>query len=107
VLNSGSYFNKPPHFPQCGHRIEGICDRIAEVTPGAADRPEEQIHRAVRTLAMFSGIGHTCDDVADKRYLFRAIGNYVIAHRKESKDLIVVRFLHGARDFRRLFNRKQ
>jgi len=56
---------------------------------------------------MFSGIGHTCDDVADKRYLFRAIGNYVIAHRKESKDLIVVRFLHGARDFRRLFNRKQ
>ncbi len=87
--------------------IERICDRIAEDNPGAADRVDEQIHRAIQMLARFPGIGHRRADVADKRYLFRSVGSYVIAYRVEPKELVVVRVLHGARDFRRLFNRKQ
>ena len=87
--------------------IERICDRIAEENPDAADRLDEQIHRAIQLLAKFPGMGHTRADVADKRYLFWVIGNYVIAYRVERTELVVVRLLHGARDFRKLFDRKQ
>jgi len=31
------------------------------------------------------------------------VGNYVICYRLERETLIVVRVVHGARDFRRLF----
>src|SRR5947209_2169779 len=83
--------------------IEAICDRIAQDNPGAAERVDEQIHRTIQLLARFPGLGHKRPDVRDKRYLFRAVGNYVIAYRLENKDLLVVRVIHGARDFRKLF----
>jgi plasmid stabilization system protein ParE len=88
--------------------IERICDYIAQDNLDAADRLDQQIHRAIELLAKFPGIGHTRPDVQDKRYLFRAVGNYVIAYRLEEKELVVVvRVVHGARDFRKLFVPKQ
>jgi plasmid stabilization system protein ParE len=87
--------------------IERICDHIAEDNPDAADRLDEQIHRAIQLLAKFPRMGHPRADVKDKRYLFWAVGGYVIAYRMEQNELLVVRVLHGARDFRRLFNRGQ
>ena len=87
--------------------IERICDHIAQDNPDAADRLDERIHRAIQLLARFPGMGHTRSDVNDKRYLFWAVGNYVIAYRVEPKELVVVRVVHGARDFRRLFNPKK
>jgi plasmid stabilization system protein ParE len=87
--------------------IERICDRIAADNPDAADRLDEQIHRAIQVLAEFPALGHTRADAKDKRYLFRAVGNYVIAYRAEHEELVVLRVLHGARDFRKLFNRKK
>ncbi len=87
--------------------IERICDCIAEDNPDAADRLDQEIHQAIQLLAKFPGMGHARPDVQDKRYLFRAIGNYVIAYRLEKKELVVVRVVHGARDFRKLFPPKQ
>jgi toxin ParE1/3/4 len=87
--------------------IERICEHIAEDNPDAADRLDEQIHRAIQLLAKFPGLGHTRPDVTDKRYLFRAVGNYLIAYRMEHKELVVVRVVHGSRDFRKLFRPKQ
>ncbi len=49
-------------------------------------------------------MGHTRADVTDKRYLFWVVARHVIAYRVENQELVVVRVLHGARDFRRLFN---
>jgi toxin ParE1/3/4 len=86
--------------------IERICDFIATDNPEAADRLDEQIHEAILLLAKFPGLGHTRPDVQDKRYLFRAVGNYVIAYRLENKELVVVRIVHGARNFRKLFSPK-
>src|SRR5436309_11113052 len=83
--------------------IEHICDYIAKDNPDAADQLEDRIHEAIKLLAKFPRMGHVRPDVTDKRYLFRAVGKYIIAYRIESKELIVVRVLHGARDFRRLF----
>jgi toxin ParE1/3/4 len=87
--------------------IERICDHIATGNPAAADRLDEQIHQAIQLLAEFPGLGHTRADVKDKGYLFRAVGNYVIAYRVEQQELVVVRVVHGTRDFRKLFKRKQ
>ncbi len=85
--------------------IERICERISEDYPDAADRLDEQLHQAIHLLAKFPGMGHTRADVTDKRYLFWAVAKHVIAYRVEQKELVVVRVLHGARDFRRLFKR--
>jgi toxin ParE1/3/4 len=86
--------------------IERICDGIAEDNPQAADRLDEQIHNAIKLLAKLPRMGHTRSDVKDKRYLFWAVGNYLIAYRVEKKELLVVRVLHGRRNFRKLFKRK-
>jgi plasmid stabilization system protein ParE len=87
--------------------IESICDYIAQHNLDAADHLDEQIHQAIQFLAKFPGLGHTRPDVQDKRYLFRAVGKYLIAYRLEKKELVVVRVIHGARDFRKLFPPKQ
>lgn len=87
--------------------IERVCDHIAQERPDAAERLDEQIHKTIQLLAEFPKLGHTRADVKDKRYLFRAVGSYIIAYRIEQDELVVVRVVHGARDFRRLFNSKQ
>jgi toxin ParE1/3/4 len=85
--------------------VAAICNCVAEDNPMAAEQLDDRLHQEIQFLAQFPGIGHTRADVQDKRYLFRAVGNYVIAYRVEGRELIVVRVLHGARDFRKLFNR--
>jgi len=86
--------------------IERICDYIAKDNPDAADRLDQQIHLAIQLVAKFPGIGHTRPDVKDKRYRFKAVGNCVIAYRVEKKEIVVIRVVHGARDFRKLFRSK-
>jgi toxin ParE1/3/4 len=87
--------------------IERICDYIAQDNPAAADRVDEKLHEAIELLAKVPGMGHTRADVKDKRYRFWVVGSYVIAYRMEAHELVVVRVLHGARDFRRLFGGTQ
>lgn len=86
--------------------IKSICAHIAKDNPDAAERLDQQIHEMIKMLAEFPGLGHYRADVDDERCLFRAIGSYVIAYRVERNELVAVRVLHGARDFRKLFRRK-
>lgn len=90
---------------QADRDIQSICEHISEQDPAAADRLEDRIHESLELLAQFPGMGHTRPDVKDKRYRFWAVGKYIIAYRFE-KELVVVRVLHGARDFRNLFEDK-
>jgi plasmid stabilization system protein ParE len=83
--------------------IEQICDYIAQDNVSAADRLDEKIHETIGTLAQFPRMGHTRSDVHDPRFLFWSVGNYVICFRLERETLVVMRVVHGARDFRRLF----
>ena len=85
--------------------IERICDAIAANNPNAAERLDERLHAAMQLLARFPRLGHTRKDVQDGRYLFWVVASYVIAYRVEGNEVVVVRVLHGARDFRRLFRR--
>ena len=83
--------------------IAALCDQIAQDNPDAADRLDERLHHSIELLAQFPGMGHTRPDVRDKRYRFWTVGHCVIAYRVEGNELIVVRVVHGARDFRKLF----
>jgi toxin ParE1/3/4 len=86
--------------------IDEICIHIAKDNPIAADRLDEKLHQTIQFLSEFPGMGHHREDVSDARYLFWSVGNYVIAYRVEAGTLVVIRVLHGARDFRSLFNKK-
>lgn len=49
------------------------------------------------------GMGHLRADVKGRRYRFWTVRPYVIADRFDAATLTVVRVVHGARDFRRIF----
>jgi toxin ParE1/3/4 len=86
--------------------IAALCDYIAKDNPDAAGRLDERLHHAIELIAQVPGMGHTRADVQDKRYLFWVVDKCVIAYRVERNELVVVRVLHGARDFRKLFKPK-
>src|SRR5437868_3820335 len=86
--------------------IDEICDYIAQHNIRAADKVDLAIHQAVERLSEMPGLGHTRADVSDPRYRFWSVGNYVIAYRVEERTLVVVRVLHGARDFRAIFGKR-
>lgn len=83
--------------------FDEIWNYIAQHDPAAADPVENDIHNAIRMLVRWPGMGHRRSDVSDDRYRFWSVGNYVIAYRVEAKKVVVVRIVHGARDFRKLF----
>jgi plasmid stabilization system protein ParE len=83
--------------------IEAICDYIAQDNLAAANRLDLRIHTTIEMLSQFPRMGHSRRDVSDKRYRFWTVGSYVVAYRMQAKQLIVVRVLHGAHDFRKLF----
>jgi len=83
--------------------IEAICDYIAKENPKAVDNLDQRLHEQIKRLADMPALGHRRADVANQRYRFWVVGSYVIAYRIEHTALIVVRVLHGARDFRKLF----
>lgn len=80
--------------------LESIWQFIARDSADAADRVEAGLHDAMHTLALFPGMGHVRPDVSDPAYRFWTVTPYVIAYRLEEGALVVVRVLHGSRDFR-------
>ena len=83
--------------------IEAICDYIARDNVTAADKLDQRLHEQIKRLSDTPALGHQRADVPDPRYRFWVVGNYVIAYRMQRSTLIVVRVVHGARDFRKLF----
>ncbi len=76
-----------------------IWEYIAQDNISAADRIVTRLERAFQLLAAFPKKGHRRADVhTSKPVLFWPDGAYVIVYRPESKPLIIVRIVHGARD---------
>jgi toxin ParE1/3/4 len=84
--------------------IRDICDYIARDNESVADKLDQRLHEAIQRLAEMPGLGHQRDDVRDPRYRW-SVGNFVIAYRIDRSTLIVLRVVHGARNFRVLFRR--
>ena len=84
-----------------------IWDHIAADSIRAADAIVAEVSDAARSLADMPGIGHVRADVKDPRYRFWAVRKYVMAYRHTSRTLTVVRVIHGARNFRRIFRSRK
>jgi toxin ParE1/3/4 len=82
--------------------LQGIHDYIAADDPTAALRLIEKIEQSCELLAEHPLLGEACEFLAD-RLRMTAVGNYIIFHRPDNDGTKIVRVVHGARDWRRLF----
>ena len=90
--------------PQARRELAEAWHYIAPDNVSAADHLVQRISQAVETLARLPGMGHQRDDVPDSKLFFWTVRPYVIAYRFTSRTLRIVRIVHGARDFRRIFS---
>ena len=91
--------------PQARIDLLDIWHHISRDSIPNANRVAEKLEQGIRGLVAMPGKGHVRADVKDLRYRFWAVRPYVIAYRYDDQTLTVVRVVHGARDFRRLFRR--
>lgn len=82
--------------------LQGIHDYIAAEDPAAALRLVERIEQSCQLLAENPLMGEACDSLTE-RLRMTAVGNYILFHRPDDDGAKIVRVIHGARDWRRLF----
>jgi len=82
--------------------LQGIHDYIAADDSAAALRLVERIGQSCQILAENPLIGVACEFLA-KRLRMTVVGNYIIFHRPDDDGAEIVRVIHGARNWRRLF----
>lgn len=89
--------------PEARFDLFALWEYIARDNVAAADRVVKRLERAFHLLAAFPKKGHKRADVhASRLVLFWPAGSYVIVHEAESKPLVIVRIVHGARDLNAL-----
>jgi len=66
----------------------------------------DAIYDAIGKLAERPGIGHTREDLTDRRVKFSRVYSYLVVYDPESRPLTIVAVLHGARDVERLLKQK-
>ena len=93
--------------PQAKVDLLEIWHHIAKDSVTSANRVGERLDDAIRALRAMPGKGHTRADVSNKAYRFWTIHSYVIAYRYDDTSFVVVRVIHGRRDFKKLFPRSR
>lgn len=84
--------------------LDAIWDLVERANGvSVADRIERELHDAMRMLAAHPMVGHQRGDVRDPRYRFWSVHRFVIAYRTDRTPVHIVRVIHGARDFRKVF----
>lgn len=91
--------------PQARVDLLEIWHHIATDSIPAANRITERLDAEIRELVAFPGKGHLRQDVRSDRYRFWGVYSYVIAYRFDDHTLTIVRVVHGARNFRKLFGK--
>ena len=72
----------------------------------AARKVLVEFAKTFRSLAKTPGIGHTREELADRRpVLFWPLRNYVIVYRASPKLIEIVTIAHGSRDIPAVFKR--
>ena len=92
-----------PYFSPASRRdLFEILDFIARDKPGAALRHTERLEEACWALAKNPQSGTARDDLLPNLRAW-SVGKYVIFYRPSEDGIEVVRVVHGARDFGKLF----
>jgi toxin ParE1/3/4 len=92
--------------PLAAEDLQQLSEYIAQRNPGAAKRFLKTVKRTFGNLAAFPGIGAVWEDspIPDVRaWPLPRYKNYVIFYRPIANGVEIVRIVHGARDFPRLF----
>ena len=76
---------------------------VAGQSVDSADRLQDRVLAICQSLAEQPGMGEARPDLKDGLRVF-PVGNYIIFYRPEPDGIEVVRVLHGARDYARLFS---
>jgi toxin ParE1/3/4 len=84
--------------PRAEIDLAEIWTYIAHDDPLAADRQLDQIAAACEMLAANPAVGPRRGDLATE-LRFYPVGNYLIFYIVDEHGIIVVRVLHGARDY--------
>lgn len=71
---------------------------IGRENPEAADRLMDRIGEALKLIASRPEIGHFREDLADRRYRFWPVADWLIIYRADTDPLTVIRVWHSARD---------
>ncbi len=74
-----------------------IWNYVADDSPAKADRLLDTINKRCQTLARFPKMGRARNELGPSLRSF-SVGNYVIFYREISKDIEIIRVVHGARD---------
>lgn len=82
--------------------LDEIWDYLASESIDAADRVLSAIEKALRGIAQNPEIGHSRQELADRRHKFLLVYSYLIVYRPQTKPIQVVRILHASRDAQRL-----
>jgi toxin ParE1/3/4 len=83
--------------------IQLIWNYIAEHNFDAADRVRNELREAMKLLSDMPGLGHHRSDVKNPRLRFWSVRSYVIAYNPDAKPIHIVRVVHGAQNFKKLF----
>ena len=79
-----------------------IAAYIEADNPTAADRLLNTFEEKFKLLSEFPGLGRSREELGESVRSF-PVGNYIIFYLPLRDGIDVIRVLHGARDFRRLF----
>jgi plasmid stabilization system protein ParE len=85
--------------------LNEIWEYISRDSLDAADAVIARVRREIDDLARMPGVGHRRADVKNPTYRFWSVYSYVVAYRFTSRTLVVVRVVHGAMNFKKLFKR--
>ncbi len=76
---------------------------VANQSVDSADRLYDRISAPCESLAAQPGMGEARPDLKERMRVF-PVDNYIVFYRPEADGIEVVRVLHGARDYPRLFS---
>jgi toxin ParE1/3/4 len=94
---------KRPFFsPSSRDDLRDVLEYIAQDNPGAALRHVERLEQACWMLAENPQMGTSCEDLLPSLRAW-SVGRYIIFFRPANDGIDVVRVIHGARDYRTLF----
>jgi plasmid stabilization system protein ParE len=84
--------------------LNEIWEYLAEESLEAADRVLLTIEKTLLRLADHPGIGHTREELADRRHRFFMVHSYLCIYRAGTSPLVVIRILHAARDIQAILD---
>ncbi len=84
--------------PRAKQDVNDIWDYIADDNIEAADRVANALETTMIKLAKRPGIGHSREELTDKRHRFFLVYSYMIIYRHETKPLQIIRILHASGD---------